>query len=113
MEFLKRRIALPYLILIVWFGLMPLPPIASAADSKQEQAPGLSMAQQATKSKEHWITTDHSKHEILQQKFKSGAEITAACISCHSEAENQFHQTIAYHPEPLLSLSDCQLFDQS
>jgi octaheme c-type cytochrome (tetrathionate reductase family) len=52
------------------------------------------MAQQATKSKKLWRTTDHSKHEILQKDFKSGEEVTQACISCHSEAEKQFHKTI-------------------
>ncbi len=80
------------LLLVFWLTLMPL--IASAAQSAAERAPGLSMAQQATKSEEHWITTDHSKHEILQRDFKAGEEITAACISCHSEAEKQFHKTI-------------------
>jgi octaheme c-type cytochrome (tetrathionate reductase family) len=73
---------------------MLMPQAVSAAQSTAEQAPGLSMAQQATKAKERWITTDHSKHEILQQDFKSGEEITASCISCHSEAEKQFHKTI-------------------
>jgi octaheme c-type cytochrome (tetrathionate reductase family) len=80
------------LFLAVWLMLMPQ--AVSAAQSTAEQAPGLSMAQQATKAKERWITTDHSKHEILQQDFKSGEEITASCISCHSEAEKQFHKTI-------------------
>ena len=82
-----------YIILLV-SCLLLLPQIVSATDSKEDQAPGLSMAQQATKSKEHWVTTDHSKHEILQKDFKSGAEVTQACISCHSEAETQFHKTI-------------------
>jgi octaheme c-type cytochrome (tetrathionate reductase family) len=81
-------------ILFLAGWLMVMPQIATAAQTTADQPPGLSMAQQATKSKEHWITTDHSKHEILQQDFKSGEEITAACISCHSEAEKQFHKTI-------------------
>jgi hypothetical protein len=60
----------------------------------QEQAPGRTMAQQATKTKELWITADHSKHKALQQQFKSGPEVTQACLSCHSEAASQFHKTI-------------------
>lgn len=59
-----------------------------------ELAPGRKMAQQATKAKQLWITADHSKHEILQQEFKSGPEVTKACLSCHSEAAVQFHKTI-------------------
>ena len=37
--------------------------------SQEELAPGRKMAKQATKTKELWITADHSKHEILQQEF--------------------------------------------
>ena len=52
------------------------------------------MAQQATKADDIWITADHTKHEALKKTFKSGVEVTRACISCHSEAESQFHKTI-------------------
>jgi octaheme c-type cytochrome (tetrathionate reductase family) len=52
------------------------------------------MAQQATKTQTLWTTTDHSKHKALQKTFSSGQEITQACLSCHSEAEQQFKQTI-------------------
>ena len=74
--------------------LMLIPTIAAAAGSKEKQAPGRTMAQQATKSKKLWRTTDHTKHKVLQKNFKSGDELTQACISCHSEAEKQFHKTI-------------------
>lgn len=60
----------------------------------EELAPGRKMAQQATKSKKLWITADHSKHPALQKQFKSGPEVTQACLSCHSEAAAQFHKTI-------------------
>jgi len=39
-------------------------------------------------------TADHTRHPALQQVFKSGRDVTAACLSCHSEAEKQFKQTI-------------------
>lgn len=64
------------------------------ASEPQNQAPGRTMAQQATKEKRLWITADHTKHEILKKEFRSGAEVTEACLSCHSEAATQFHQTI-------------------
>jgi len=67
---------------------------AATAEDAADQAPGRTMAQQATKSQELWITADHSKLEALQKPFKSGAEVTAACLSCHSEAANQFNHTI-------------------
>ena len=57
-------------------------------------APGRQMAQQATKGKELWITSDHTQHEILKQTFNSGPEVTQACLSCHNQAALQFHKTI-------------------
>jgi hypothetical protein len=67
---------------------------AWAAPNVEEQAPGRIMAQQAVKEKALWITSDHSKHEILKQPFASGPEVTKACLSCHNQAALQFHKTI-------------------
>jgi octaheme c-type cytochrome (tetrathionate reductase family) len=89
----KKHPLQKYIILLV-SCLLLLPQLVSASGSKEEQAPGRTMAQQATKSIKLWRTTDHSKHEVLQKDFKSGAELTQACISCHTEAETQFHKTI-------------------
>ena len=86
--------ALKVLLLVLGLILMiPFPLLASQTDN-QELAPGRKLAQQAIKTKELWITADHSKHQALQQEFKTGSEVTAACLSCHSEAATQFHQTI-------------------
>ena len=52
------------------------------------------MAKQAVKTKKLWITSDHTKHEILKKNFQSGPEVTKACLSCHTEAALQFHKTI-------------------
>jgi len=57
-------------------------------------APGRISARQATKGQARWNTTDHKKHEALKQDFQSGAEVTKACLSCHTEAAMQFHKTI-------------------
>ncbi|MCB1737261.1 MAG: cytochrome C, partial [Gammaproteobacteria bacterium] len=38
-------------------------------------------------------TADHSKFEVLQKPFASGPEVTKACLSCHTEASKQLHQT--------------------
>ena len=94
MKITERKFPLLSYIAIFVCGLLLIPAIASATDSNEEPAPGRSMAQQATKSKKPWITTDHSKHKILQKDFESGEELTQACLSCHSEAEAQFQQTI-------------------
>ena len=38
-------------------------------------------------------TADHRKFGILQQEFKSGPEVTKACLACHTEAAYQVMQT--------------------
>ena len=38
-------------------------------------------------------TADHSKFEILQQDFATGPDVTAACLSCHTEAAKQVMET--------------------
>ncbi|MFZ1983610.1 MAG: tetrathionate reductase family octaheme c-type cytochrome [Desulfatitalea sp.] len=75
-------------VVLLWLSLR-----AAAADSA-DPAPGRTMAQQATHGQAHWTTTDHSKHAALQKDFCNGNAITAACLSCHSEAAEQFKQTI-------------------
>ncbi|MGD9009113.1 MAG: tetrathionate reductase family octaheme c-type cytochrome [Desulfobacteraceae bacterium] len=81
------------LLAIVTAGLLMLT-AACASAQESARAPGRVMAQQATKNQSNWTTADHSKYAALQKTFKSGEEITQACISCHSEAAEQFKQTI-------------------
>ena len=38
-------------------------------------------------------TADHSKFDELKKDFKSGQEVTKACLSCHTEAAKQVHNT--------------------
>ena len=38
-------------------------------------------------------TADHSKFKELQKDFSSGPEVTKACLSCHTEAAKQIHNT--------------------
>lgn len=38
-------------------------------------------------------TADHSRFKELQQNFKSGPEVTKACLTCHTEAAKQVHKT--------------------
>ena len=83
-----KYIILTAVCLMLWPALLP------ASQSDESQAPGRTMAQQATKDKKAWNTTDHTKHKALQQDFKSGMEVTQACLSCHSEAQAQFHKTV-------------------
>lgn len=87
-----------FLNLMVVVSVLAMYSGVSGSDAAQlesePQAPGRTMAQQAIKTTNLWITTDHSKHEILKQQFASGPEVTRACLTCHSEAADQFHKTI-------------------
>lgn len=74
--------------------LLPAAIAWAAPAAEQDTAPGRIMAQQATKEKPLWITADHSRHQILQKEFKSGTEVTKACLSCHNQSALQFHKTI-------------------
>jgi octaheme c-type cytochrome (tetrathionate reductase family) len=38
-------------------------------------------------------TADHAKFKELQRDFKSGPEVTQACLQCHTEAAGQIHRT--------------------
>ena len=38
-------------------------------------------------------TADHTKFKELQREFKSGPEVTKACLACHTEAAGQIHRT--------------------
>jgi hypothetical protein len=41
-------------------------------------------------------TTDHSKLKPLMRDFASGPEVTAACLSCHTEADDQVMHTLHF-----------------
>ena len=94
---MKRGDLLSTALMMLGIGAMLLFPNPLPAQTQvvgSDQAPGRVMAQQAVKEKKLWITADHSKHEVLKQEFKSGPEVTKACLTCHSEAATQFHKTI-------------------
>jgi len=61
---------------------------------KTPPAPGRAMARQAAITSGDWTTADHSKMDKLQQTFETGPAVTEACLSCHSKADDQLHNTI-------------------
>jgi hypothetical protein len=84
----------PCTMLLFMLAFLCTPAAFGATDETEERAPGRTMADQATRAKKLWITTDHSRIEALQKDFRSGPEVTQACLSCHTEAADQFHKTI-------------------
>lgn len=51
-------------------------------------------AQTATSGDRSESTTDHSRLKPLMREFASGPEMTAACVSCHTEAADQVMRTL-------------------
>jgi len=41
-------------------------------------------------------TADHSEFKVLQQKFTSGPQVTEACMTCHTEADNQIMHAVHF-----------------
>ncbi|WP_027180210.1 tetrathionate reductase family octaheme c-type cytochrome [Maridesulfovibrio bastinii] len=85
---MRKRLLLAVFIFLTAFLLM------STSAISDEDAPGREMARQAVKGQQKWVTADHSRFDALKQKFKSGSEVTRACLSCHNEAGEQFMKTI-------------------
>ncbi|MBF0218948.1 MAG: tetrathionate reductase family octaheme c-type cytochrome [Gammaproteobacteria bacterium] len=87
-----------YLMLV---AALWLPASVSAEPVAALAQHGTTVAGSQTVSKS---TADHSKFEALQGPFQTGPEVTKACLSCHTEAAKQLHQTKhwrweALHPE--------------
>jgi octaheme c-type cytochrome (tetrathionate reductase family) len=56
-------------------------------------ATGVAWAAEEAKPLKLNTTADHSKFKELQREFKTGPELTKACLSCHTEAAGQIHRT--------------------
>ena len=76
-------------------GVWTSPP--EAGQQRPETAPGPAVPPEAAGLKKALITADHSKYEVLQQNFKSGPDITRACVSCHYNAAAQVENTIHWN----------------
>ncbi|MBT3176305.1 MAG: tetrathionate reductase family octaheme c-type cytochrome [Desulfobacula sp.] len=91
----QRYLPKVFMALIVISSLLFSFQSAFASTPKiEDEALGRTLARQAVKDNKRWSTIDHSKIDALNKDFKTGEEITKACISCHSEAATQFHKTI-------------------
>ena len=64
----------------------------SAYAVAEKPAPVAKEAKQAEKKKSK-STADHTKFKELQKNFKTGPEVTKACLECHTEAAKKVHNT--------------------
>lgn len=80
-------IAVTLVTMLLFCGFPPWTPAAV-----EEKAPPA--GEEFGKAHSSNNTADHSKFKELQQEFKSGPEVTRACLTCHTEAASQVHKTI-------------------
>ncbi|SIS52471.1 tetrathionate reductase family octaheme c-type cytochrome [Phaeovulum vinaykumarii] len=83
-------------------GVAALAAAATASGARADEVPAVLAALTTPQSLPH-STADHAKFKELQGPFASGPEVTAACLSCHTEAGDQvmhsLHWTWDYtHP---------------
>ena len=76
-------------------GATTAPAVASVPAAAQGPAatPAAATPAASTPVKVISSTADHSKFKELQQNFKSGPEVTKACLTCHTEAGQQVMKT--------------------
>ena len=74
--------------LVAWLALALAAPLAGATTAAPGAPPDVAAALAAAPTKNK-STADHSKFKELQGPFKSGSEVTKACLSCHTEAGKQ------------------------
>lgn len=69
--------------------------VALAGPVRATTAPAASTAAVPTPAAKPLTTStaDHGKFKALQQPFKTGPEVTKACLSCHTEAARQVQHT--------------------
>ena len=81
-------------------GLMICLVVSASAFAKAEDAPATEAEQPATgqlgedvKKLPTTSTADHGQFKELQVDFKTGPEVTKACLGCHNAAAKQLHKT--------------------
>ena len=61
----RSHLAVPCTLLLFMLACLFPPAAISATDDTEERAPGRTMADQATKGKQLWITTDHQQWQTI------------------------------------------------
>jgi octaheme c-type cytochrome (tetrathionate reductase family) len=88
---------LKYILLLAAASALLAMPAAFAQTAKLETIiapPTQAASQVAVAAKaETASTADHSKFKALQTNFKSGPQVTEACLTCHTEAAKQVQHT--------------------
>ncbi|NOQ46759.1 MAG: cytochrome C, partial [Desulfobulbaceae bacterium] len=88
-KFMPRPVSVTMALLLAGFGGSG----GSACATEDAAAVTNPVARQQEVEKVSLSSADHKKFKILDQEFKTGPEVTRACLSCHTEASLQLHKT--------------------
>ena len=77
-----------------WLGAALIMAASSLAAAATDAAGGAGELPIAAAGGKAQSTADHSKFKELEGPFKSGPEVTKACLSCHTEASHQVMKSI-------------------
>jgi octaheme c-type cytochrome (tetrathionate reductase family) len=70
-----------------------LQPPAAVAPAAPAPTPVPLLSERSAEYKKGASTADHGKFKELQKDFKTGPEVTKACLECHTEAAHQVQHT--------------------
>ena len=87
----KRQLNIMSLLFMMSGLMFSLSSHAVAKAEKATAAPATAYPTVEQKSSDS--TADHTKFKALNKNFKSGPEVTKACLECHTEAAKQVHNT--------------------
>ncbi len=88
---LFKRAAMVFLVAIFWPAM-----ILAAGDAAQDTGPMPPPKPPAIPTDS---TADHSSFPVLQQSFASGPDVTKACLTCHTQADDQLMHSIHFQWE--------------
>lgn len=88
----KRQLKIMSLLLVM-SGLMFSLPSHAVAKAEKAAAATPATAYPTIEQKKDDSTADHTKFKALNKNFKTGPEVTKACLECHTEAAKQVHNT--------------------
>ncbi|MHC1724851.1 MAG: tetrathionate reductase family octaheme c-type cytochrome [Syntrophobacteraceae bacterium] len=87
---MNRGLIIALVYLIGALGILSCPEYVLSAVAEKTPLPGEEFGLKHSAN----YTADHAKFKELQQEFKSGPEVTKACLTCHTEAASQVHKTL-------------------
>ncbi len=79
---------------ITCLSLMAVAVVSMASEHDEHSSHEAKYAPATKKHSKILAKVDHSQFKILKQKFKSGDELTKACLTCHTNVNDDMHKSM-------------------